>query len=894
MSDKLSKNYDPKIFEDKIYKKWLNNGVFSANGGLEFRFSMVAPPPNVTGILHMGHALNFTLQDILVRYKRMQGADTLWLFGTDHAGIATQAVFERQLRELGKSKDDLSREEFVEEIFKLKDKHRAIIVNQIEKLGASYDHARERFTLDAELCQAVNKVFIDLYNKGLIYRGEYLVNLDPGSGSVVSDEEVEYREIVGKIYFIKYLLDDDNFIEVATTRPETIFGDVAVAVNPNDDRYKSLIGKYVTVPIVNRKVRVIADNYVDMEFGSGALKITPAHDPNDFEIAKRHDIPKINILTRDAKLNENVPIDYQGLNVITARSKIERDLKEKGLLIGVKSHKHQIGHCHRSGEIIEPYLSNQWFVRMRPLAANALKALMNGEIRFFPKKWENTYKHWLLNIRDWCISRQLVWGHRIPAWYDVETGEVIISQINPSLSEEYKDRNFVRDPDVLDTWFSSWLWPFSSLGWPEVTFDFKNYYPTNTLITAYDIIFFWVARMVMAGLEFTEQVPFRDIYITPLLRDKKGRKMSKSLGNGIDPLEIIEQYGSDALRFTLAFLSVQGQDLNIDSKDFMFGAKFANKVFNASKFILANLEGRVVLDKLELDDVDKWLLTSLNSTVAVLDWAFKNYKYNEATKAVYEFFWNDFCDWYIEISKINLANDDTNLQNMAISKLIFFLKESLIIMHPFIPFITEEIYSKLMSSEDNVLALAKYPEAVNQRNFKEEFQHFNLLKEFIVSIRTLRSEFSIVPSIKINVALKFGDTFKGEKYFRKHEHIAKKLINFDLIFYNENYENMIGVPNIGFESFADIKYLIDTDKELLRLSKKLEKYERLKCSTLAKLKNQDFLLNAPDEIVDLENSKLEEFDSFILKINNYVDNLKKGSKLSSYTQRYSNKRNAIN
>ncbi|AHH04663.1 Valyl-tRNA synthetase [Borrelia miyamotoi FR64b] len=672
MSDKLSKNYDPRIFEDKIYKKWLNNGVFSANAGLEFRFSMVAPPPNVTGILHMGHALNFTLQDILVRYKRMQGADTLWLFGTDHAGIATQAVFERQLRELGKSKDDFSREEFVEEIFKLKDKHRAIIVNQIEKLGASYDHSRERFTLDAELCQAVNKVFIDLYNKGLIYRGEYLVNLDPGSGSVVSDEEVEYREVVGKIYFVKYLLDDDNFIEVATTRPETIFGDVAVAVNPNDDRYKSLIGKYVTVPIANRKVRVIADNYVDMEFGSGALKITPAHDPNDFEIAKRHDIPKINILTRDAKLNENVPIEYQGLNVSTARSKIERDLREKGLLIGVKSHKHQVGHCHRSGEIIEPYLSNQWFVRMRPLADNALKALMNGEIRFFPKKWENTYKHWLLNIRDWCISRQLVWGHRIPAWYDVETGEVIISEINPSLSEEYKDRNFVRDPDVLDTWFSSWLWPFSSLGWPEVTFDFKNYYPTNTLITAYDIIFFWVARMVMAGLEFTEQVPFRDIYITPLLRDKKGRKMSKSLGNGIDPLEIIEQYGSDALRFTLAFLSVQGQDLNIDTKDFMFGAKFANKVFNASKFILANLEGRVVLDKLELDDVDKWLLTSLNSTVAVLDWAFKNYKYNEATKAVYEFFWNDFCDWYIEISKINLANDDTNLQNMAISKLIFF------------------------------------------------------------------------------------------------------------------------------------------------------------------------------------------------------------------------------
>lgn len=874
MSDNLSKNYNPKVFEDRIYKRWLDNGVFIPNYGIEPKFSIVAPPPNVTGILHMGHALNFTLQDILVRYKRMQGADTLWLFGTDHAGIATQAIFEKQLKELGKSKDDFSREEFIKEIFKLKDKHREIIVNQIERLGASYDHSRERFTLDAGLCQAVNKVFIDLYNKGFIYKGEYLVNLDPGSGSVVSDEEVEYRDVIGKIYFIKYLLDDGDFIEVATTRPETMFGDVAVAVNPNDDRYKSLIGRDVTIPIANRKVKIIADSYVDMEFGSGALKITPAHDSNDFEIAKRHDLAKINILTKNAKLNESVPIEYQGLSVSVARDKIERDLRDRGFLIDVKNHKHQVGHCHRFGEIIEPYLSNQWFVRMKPLADAALQALKNGEIRFYPKKWENTYKHWLLNIRDWCISRQLVWGHRIPAWYDVKTGEIIVSEFDPSLREEYKGRSFFRDPDVLDTWFSSWLWPFSSLGWPKVTLDFKNYYPTNTLVTAYDIIFFWVARMVMAGLEFTGQVPFKDIYITPLLRDKKGRKMSKSLGNGVDPLEIIDQYGSDALRFTLAFLSVQGQDLNIDTKDFMFGAKFLNKVFNASKFILSNLEGRLVLDNFELDDIDKWLLTSLNSTVAVIDWAFKNYKYNEAAKAVYEFFWNDFCDWYIEISKINLNSNDINFQNITISKLIFFLKESLLIMHPFIPFITEEIYSKFTSLQ-NILALEKYPECVSQRDFKEEYHRFNLLKEFIVSIRTLRSEFSIVPNIKINVALRFGNTFKYESYFKEHEHIAKKLINFDCIFYNENYVGMIGVPNVDFESFADIKSLIDIEKELVKLGKQLEKYERLKHLVLAKLQNQDFLSNAPEEIIDLEKSKLEEFDSFIAKINNYIHNLKK-------------------
>ncbi|ACH94962.1 valine--tRNA ligase [Borrelia recurrentis] len=876
MSEELSSSYDPKVFEDKIYKRWLDNGVFSPDDKIELKFSMVAPPPNVTGILHMGHALNFTLQDILVRYKRMKGFNTLWLFGTDHAGIATQTVFEKQLRELGKSKDDFSREEFIEGILELKNKHRKIIVNQVEKLGASYDHLRERFTLDDGLSRAVNKVFIDLYNKGLIYKGEYLVNLDPGSGSVVSDEEVEYKEILGKIYFVKYLLCDGGFIEVATTRPETMFGDVAIAVNPNDERYKSLIGREVIIPIANRKIKIIADDYVDMEFGSGALKITPAHDPNDFEIAKRHNLAKINILNKNAKLNENVPIEYQGLSVNAGRSKIEKDLRDKEFLIDVKNHKHQVGHCHRSGEVIEPYLSNQWFVKMKPLADAALQALIDGKIRFYPRKWENTYKHWLSNIKDWCISRQLVWGHRIPAWYDVQTGEIVVSEFDPSLSKNYSGRSFVRDSDVLDTWFSSWLWPFSSLGWPDVTFDLKNYYPTTTLVTAYDIIFFWVARMVMAGLEFMGEVPFRDIYITPLLRDKKGQKMSKSLGNGIDPLKIIEQYGSDALRFTLSFLSVQGQDLNIDTKDFMFGAKFANKVFNASKFILSNLKGRLVLDSLEFDDIDKWLITRLNATVAVIDWSFENYKYNEATKAVYEFFWNDFCDWYIEISKINLCSDDFDLQNITISKLIFFLKESLLIMHPFIPFITEEIYSKVMSLE-YILALKKYPEVTMQRDFGEACQQFNLFKDFIISIRTLRSEFNIVPNIKINVALKFGNTFQSEKYFRRNEYIAKKLINFDYIFYNENYENMIGVPNVNFESFADIKDLIDTDKELTKLSKQLEKYEKLKNVTLQKLGNQNFLSNAPDEIINFEKLKLEEFDSFIVRISNYISNLKKSS-----------------
>lgn len=865
--------YDPKAFEDEIYTKWLKNNVFLPDNSLFEKFSMVAPPPNVTGVLHMGHALNFVLQDVLVRYKRMKRHNTLWLFGTDHAGIATQAVFERHLKKIGKSKDDFEREELVQEIFKLKDRHRGIIVNQINKLGASYDHSREKFTLDENLCKAVNKVFKDLYFKGLIYRGEYLVNLDPGSGSVVSDEEIEYKEVDGKLYFVKYFIDNSSFIEVATTRPETMFGDTAIAVNPNDERYKSLVGKEVTIPLTTKKIKIIADFYVDSAFGTGALKVTPAHDPNDFEISKRHNISKVNILTQDGKLNKNVPLQYQGLSAKDARFKIETELMEKGFLQDVKKHKQQVGHCYRSGEVIEPYLSTQWFVRMKPLADKALKALENGELKFYPKKWENTYKYWLSNIRDWCISRQLVWGHRIPVWYNVDTSELIVSDTDPSLDEKNMGKRFVQDPDVLDTWFSSWLWPFSSLGWPNVDVDFKNYYPTNTLITAYDIIFFWVARMVMAGLEFTGQVPFKDVYITPLLRDKQGKKMSKSLGNGIDPLDIINEYGSDSLRFTLSFLSVQGQDLNIDAKDFMFGAKFANKVFNASKFILLNLKNRKILNDLKFNDIDKWLLTSLNSTILGVESSFANYKYNEASKFVYEFFWNDFCDWYIEISKIDLNSENIDIQNMAISKLLFFLKKALLILHPFIPFVTEKIYSEFSEKED-ILALNEYPNFDIANNFQEEFEIFKVLKTFIIAIRTLKSEFNIPASVEIDVALRFDADFKYEAYFKANESIVKRMINFKNIFYNENYDGMLGVAAVGFEIYADVKSLIDKTKELIRLEKQLEKYKMLKISVSKKLENKNFLMNAPKEIVESEKLKFVEFSSLINKINNYIINLK--------------------
>ncbi|EED29867.1 valine--tRNA ligase [Borreliella garinii Far04] len=546
---------------------------------------------------------------------------------------------------------------------------------------------------------------------------------------------------------------------------------------------------------------------------------------------------------------------------------------EKGFLQDVKKHRQQVGHCYRSGEVIEPYLSTQWFVSMKPLAEKALKALESGELRFYPKKWENTYKYWLSNIKDWCISRQLVWGHRIPAWYNIDTLELIISDTDPSLDEKNVGKRFVQDPDVLDTWFSSWLWPFSSLGWPNITVDFENYYPTNTLITAYDIIFFWVARMVMAGLEFTGQIPFRDVYITPLLRDKQGRKMSKSLGNGIDPLDIIHEYGSDSLRFTLSFLSVQGQDLNIDAKDFMLGAKFANKVFNASKFILLNLENREVFNDLKFNDIDKWLLTSLNSTILGVESSFANYKYNEASKFVYEFFWNDFCDWYIEISKIDLNSENVDIQNMAISKLLFFLKKALLILHPFIPFVTEKIYSEF-SERGDILALNEYPSFDISSNFKEEFESFKVFKTFIVAVRTLKSEFNISPSIEIDVALKFDSDFKYEGYFKSNESIAKRMINFKNIFYNENCDGMLGLAVVGFEIYADVKSLIDKTKELIRLEKQLEKYKMLKISVSKKLENENFLMNAPKEIIESEKLKFVEFSSLINKINSYIINLK--------------------
>jgi valyl-tRNA synthetase len=629
-SQEMEKAYNPADFEDRIYQFWQDRKAFSPDNGAardgKSPFVVVIPPPNVTGVLHMGHGLNNILQDVIIRYQRMKGRPTLWVPGTDHAGIATQNIVERKLRERGIERHDLGREKFVEETWKVKGEHHAIITNQLKKIGSSCDWDRERFTLDEGCSKAVREVFVELYNRKLVYQGNYLVNWCPSCRTALADDEVEHNELPGKMYHYRYpMADGSGFMEIATTRPETMLGDTALAVNPEDERYRSFVGKEVHLPLTDRIIPVVADPHVDREFGTGVVKITPAHDINDWEVGNRHGLEKINILNDDGTLNTNVPGKYQGLPAREARKLVVEDLKAAGLFIKEEDHRHQVGHCYRCHTIIEPYLSKQWFVSMKEMAAKALRAWEKEEVIFYPRKWENTYKHWLGTIRDWCISRQLWWGHRIPVWYCDDCGEMMVLKEDPSSCASCGSARIRQDEDVLDTWFSSWLWPFSTLGWPENTADLKTYFPTSTLVTGYDIIFFWVARMIMASEEFMGQVPFRDIYITGLVRDKQGRKMSKSLGNGMDPLEIVSEYGADALKFTLTFMSAQGQDILVDKESFKLGSKFANKVWNASRYILMNLKDRkfLPLEDIAFTDVDRWIFHRLNQVIVRISEAWK-------------------------------------------------------------------------------------------------------------------------------------------------------------------------------------------------------------------------------------------------------------------------------
>ena len=872
MSNELSKTYSPTEIEDKWYKIWEEKGYFNAQHNSEKPgYSIAIPPPNVTGILHMGHMLNNAIQDAIIRYKRMSGFETLWIPGMDHAGIATQNKVERMLKEEGTSKEEIGYDEFLRRTWEWKEKHGGLITKQLRKLGVSLDWDRERFTMDEGLSRAVKEVFIKLYNDGLIYRGEYIVNWCPHDKTALADDEVNHIDKKGKIWEIKYRIKDtDDYVIIATTRPETMLGDTGVAVNPNDDRYKHLIGKKVILPLMNREIPVVADEYVDMEFGTGVVKMTPSHDPNDFEVAKRTGLEFINIFTEDAHVNSNGG-KYKGLERFAARKAILADLEAEGLLVGTKEHNHAVGHCYRCDSIIEPRVSTQWFVKMEPLAKRALEVVKNGQIQITPKRWEKVYYNWLENIRDWTISRQIWWGHRIPAYY-AEDGTVFVARNMEEAKAQAKEKfgkevSLREETDVLDTWFSSALWPFSTLGWPDKTPDLEKFFPTNALVTGADILFFWVARMVMMSLYINDEIPFSYVYLHGIIRDELGRKMSKSLGNSPDPLDLIAKYGADAIRFSFLYNTSQGQDIHFSEKLLEMGSTFANKVWNASRFVLSNLEdfdANAVIDEKEFKLEDRWILSKLQTASRQINEYMDKYELDSAAKVAYEFFRGNFCDWYVEIAKTRVYGQEGSDKTVAQYVLKTVLDKGLRMLHPFMPFITEEIWQKLGLDEETIM-LSEFPTENKKYVDLAAEREFDYLKEIVNAIRNIRGEANVSPAKKIEVIFKIVND--GEKEILEHNaKILDKLANVEKYEFNTEIPALVGFKLVETtEIYVPLADLIDKEKEIAKLEKDIQKTQKELDRVLGKLSNEKFLSKAPKEVIDKENGIKEELENKIAK-----------------------------
>ena len=877
----MSTKYDPSQVEPGRYKEWIEKGLFKPNEDKEAKpYSIVIPPPNVTGKLHLGHAWDTTLQDMIIRQKRMQGFDTLWLPGMDHAGIATQAKVEARLAEDGISRYDLGREKFVEKVWEWKSEYADIIHQQWAKLGLSLDYDRERFTLDDGLSKAVRKVFVTLYKKGLIYRGEYIINWDPKARTALSDIEVIHKDDKGAFYHVKYPFADDttfngkNYIEIATTRPETMMGDVAVAVNPDDERYKDIVGKTLVLPLQGRHIPIIADQYVDPEFGTGMVKITPAHDPNDFEVGNRHNLERINTMNEDATMNANAG-KYEGLDRFEARKAIVADLEEQGYMLKIEPIVHSVGHSERTGVQVESRLSTQWFVKMKPLAEAALKNQETDDrVDFVPPRFEHTFTQWMENVHDWVISRQLWWGHQIPAWYHKETGEIYVGEEAPEDIE-----NWEQDSDVLDTWFSSALWPFSTMGWPDTESpDFKRYFPTNTLVTGYDIIFFWVSRMIFQSVEFTKRRPFKNVLIHGLIRDEQGRKMSKSLGNGIDPMDVIDKYGADALRWFLSNGSAPGQDVRFSYTKMDAAWNFINKIWNASRFVIMNLDSDVELSLPEASEwqlADKWILSRLNDTVRDVTRLFDSFEFGEAGRALYNFIWNDFCDWYIEMAKENLTGEDEKLKKNTQRILRYVLDQILRLMHPIMPFVTEKIWLS-MPHDGASLVVAEYP--VEHAEFDNQVAEKDMdnLIELIKAVRNSRSEVNAPMSSAIDILIKTKDDDTRKVFENNVDYINRFCHPKRLEIAADIEAPKLAMTSVitGAEVYLPLADLIDLNEEISRLQKEAKKLESEVTRGEKKLGNEKFVANAPEAVVAKEKEKLANYKQQLAATESRIEELK--------------------